>query len=84
MRLGLLGCRRVSYTSGFMDLDRIIADIECLERTFAMPDTRPLGPSGLSAANRRHDQMLAGSPWFRLWQQYGICSRSDSSSPTRF
>jgi hypothetical protein len=23
----------------------------------------------VSAANRRHDQTLAHSPWFRLWQR---------------
>src|SRR5437879_13179204 len=25
----------------------------------------------------RHDEMLAHSPWFRLWQRYGICSRPE-------
>jgi len=61
-----------------MDVDRIITEIEWLERTFAVPDTRPLRPSDLAAANRRHDELLANSPWFRLWQQYGICCRSES------
>jgi len=61
-----------------MDIDRIIAEIESLERTFAAPDTRPLTPSDLSAANRRHDAMLANSPWFRLWQRYGVCCRSEA------
>jgi len=59
-----------------MDAERTIAEIECLERIFAVPDTRPLSPSDLAAANRRHDEMLAQSPWFRLWQQYGVCCRS--------
>ena len=58
-----------------MDTEQTIAEIECLERIFAEPDTRPLSPSDLAAANRRHDKMLAHSPWFRLWQQYGICCR---------
>jgi len=34
-----------------------------------------LNASDISAANRRHDDLLAHSPWFRLWQQYGICCR---------
>jgi len=58
-----------------MDAEQTIAEIEWLERIFAVPDTRPLSPSDLSAANRRHDDRLAHSPWFRLWQQYGVCCR---------
>jgi len=58
-----------------MDAERTIADIEWLERVYAVPDTRPLNASDISAANRRHDDLLAHSPWFRLWQQYGICCR---------
>ncbi len=61
-----------------MDAEQTIAEIERLERIFAVPDTRPLSPSDISAANRRHDEMLAHSPWFRLWQRYGICCRSES------
>jgi hypothetical protein len=52
-----------------MDAEQTIAEIERLERIFAARDTRPLTPNDLSAANRRHDEMLAHSPWFRLWQQ---------------
>jgi hypothetical protein len=59
-----------------MDAERTIAEIEWLEHTFAALDTRPPSPSDLAAANRRHDEMLAHSPWFRLWQQYGLCCRS--------
>ena len=59
-----------------MDTEQTIAEIEWLERTFAVPDTRPLSLSDLSAANRRHDEMLAHSPWFRLWQRYGVCCRT--------
>jgi hypothetical protein len=59
-----------------MDAERTITEIEWLERVYAVPDTRPLSASDISAANRRHDDMLAHSPWFRLWQQYGICCRS--------
>jgi hypothetical protein len=58
-----------------MDAERTITEIEWLERVYAVPDTRPLNASDISAANRRHDDMLAHSPWFRLWQQYGICCR---------
>jgi hypothetical protein len=35
-----------------MNIDRTIAEIERLERIFAVPDTRPLSASDLSAANR--------------------------------
>jgi len=61
-----------------MDAEQTIAEIERLERIFAMPDTRTLSPRELAAANRRHDEMLAHSPWFRLWQRYGVCCRAES------
>ena len=61
-----------------MDAEQTIAEIECLERIFAVPDSRPLSPSDLEAANRRHDEMLAHSPWFRLWQGYGVCCRTQA------
>jgi hypothetical protein len=63
---------------GGMDTEQTIAEIERLERIFTVPDTRPLSPSDLSAANRRHDEMLENSPWFRLWQRYGLCCRTES------
>ena len=44
--------------------ERTIAEIEWLERTFAVPDTRPMSPSDLRATNRRHDDMLAHSLGF--------------------
>jgi hypothetical protein len=59
-----------------MDAEQTIAEIERLERIFAAPDNRPLSTNDLMAANRRHDEMLAHSPCFRLWQRYGICCRS--------
>jgi hypothetical protein len=65
------------YLDG-MDAEQTIAEIECLERIFAVPDTRPLRMSDLAAANRRHDEMLGDSPWFRLWQRYGVCCRPES------
>jgi hypothetical protein len=61
-----------------MDAEQTIAEIESLERIFAVPDTRPLSASDLSAANRRHDEKQANSPWFRLRQRYGVCCRSES------
>jgi hypothetical protein len=61
-----------------MDIEQTIAEIEQLEEIFSAPDTRPLNQSDISAANRRHDQRLAHSPWFKLWQAYGICCRTES------
>ena len=61
-----------------MDTEQTIAEIESLERIFAVPDTRPLSASDLSAANRRHDEKQANSPWFRLLQRHGLCCRSQS------
>lgn len=61
-----------------MDADQTIADIERIERIFALPDARPLSPNDLAAANLRHDEMLAHSPWFRLWHRYGVCCRAES------
>jgi hypothetical protein len=61
-----------------MDAEQTIAEIEWLERILAVPDGRPLSASDLSAANRRHDEKLANSPWFRLWRRYGICCRDES------
>jgi len=61
-----------------MDAEHTIAEIEWLGRIFAEPDTRPLSASDLSAVNRRHDDRLAHSPWFRLWQRYGVCCRPEN------
>jgi hypothetical protein len=61
-----------------MDVERIISEIESLERIFNVPDTRPLSASDISAANRQHDERQAHSPWFRLWQRYGVCCRTES------
>lgn len=58
-----------------MDVERTIADIELLERLSSLPDNRPLSASDLAAANRKHDEALSRSPWFRLWQSYGVCCR---------
>jgi hypothetical protein len=61
-----------------MDAEHTIAENERLERIFEVPDTRPLSASDLSAANRRHDETLARSPWFKLCQRYGMCCRTES------
>jgi hypothetical protein len=61
-----------------MDVERIIDEIEQLQEMFEAPDIRPLSASDLAAANRRHDEQQASSPWFRLWQRYGICCRTES------
>jgi hypothetical protein len=61
-----------------VDVERTIADIEQLEEIFSLSDIRPLTPGDVTAANRRHDERLSHSPWFRLWQQYGVCCRTES------
>jgi hypothetical protein len=61
-----------------MDVERIIDDIEQLQEMLEAPDTRPLSASDISAANRRHDEKLVNSPWFRLWHGYGVCCRPES------
>jgi hypothetical protein len=59
-----------------MDAEQTIFEIEWLERIYSVPDTRPLSLNDLTAANRRHDEVHALSPWFRLWERYGVCCRS--------
>jgi hypothetical protein len=61
-----------------VDAEQTISEIERLEGIFALPDVRPLSASDLAAVNRRHDERQANSPWFRLWQRYGICCRAES------
>jgi hypothetical protein len=61
-----------------MDVERIIDEIEQIQEMFEAPDIRPLRAGDISAANRRHDEMLAHSPWFQLWQRYGLCCRTES------
>jgi hypothetical protein len=66
-----------------MDIERIIDEIEQIEEMFEAPDTRPFSATDISAANRKHDQMLAQSPWFRLWQRFGVCCRSNAEGGLR-
>lgn len=61
-----------------MDVERIIDDIQQLEEMLEAPDIRPLSASDISAANRRHDEALAASPWFHLWQDFGVCCRTEA------
>ncbi|HVZ15800.1 MAG TPA: hypothetical protein VG897_01690 [Terriglobales bacterium] len=56
----------------YMDVERTIAEIELLERLFALPDSRGISAAEREAANRRHDQAIASNPWFRVWQQFGL------------
>lgn len=61
-----------------MDVERIIEDVRQLEEMFEAPDIRPLTASDVSAANRKHDEVHANSPWFKLWQDFGICCRPEA------
>jgi len=61
-----------------MDVERVIDEIQQLEEMFEAPDIRPFNASHISAANRRHDERLAQSPWFRLWQDFGVCCRPEA------
>jgi hypothetical protein len=62
-----------------MDAKRTIAEIESLERIFALRDNRPPSASDTAAANQRHDRNLATSPWFKLWRDFGVCCRPQSA-----
>ncbi len=55
-----------------MDPEKAIADIELLEYLYALPDCRPIALADIHAANRRHDEIHASNPWFRVWQQFGL------------
>ena len=61
-----------------MDVERIIDEIQQLEGMFEAPDIRPFSAREISAANRRHDEMLAHSRWFNLWQHFGVCCPPES------
>jgi len=61
-----------------MDIERVIDDIRQIEEMFEAPDIRPLSANDIAAANRRHDEALAQSPWFRLWQSCGVCCRTEA------
>jgi hypothetical protein len=60
-----------------MDIERIIDEIQQLEEMFEAPDIRPFTSTDIAAANRMHDEMLAQSPWFRLWRDCGVCCRPE-------
>ena len=61
-----------------MDVERVIDEIQQLEEMFEAPDIRPFNASHIAAANRQHDERLAHSPWFRLWQDFGVCCRPEA------
>jgi hypothetical protein len=52
-----------------MDAEKTIAEIERLEHILTLPDRRPLRMTDWKAANRKHDDMHADDPWFRLWRR---------------
>jgi hypothetical protein len=66
-----------------MDVERIIDEIQQLQEMFEAPDIRSLSASDISAENRRHDEMLAHGPRFRLWQQFGVCCRGEAEGGIR-
>ena len=66
-----------------MDVERLIDDIEQIREMFEAPDIRPLSANDISAANQRHDEVLANSPWFKLWQQFGVCCRGEAEGSPR-
>jgi hypothetical protein len=51
---------------------RAAYDIERLERIFRDAGHRP-AQTVAPAAQRRHDERLANSPWFKLWQHLHRC-----------
>jgi len=55
-----------------VDVEKTISDIELLERLYALADGRGISVSDREAANRRHDEMCASNPWFKVWQQFGL------------
>ena len=63
-----------------MDVEKTIADIEILEQIHSLPDTRPITLSDREVANRMHDEIYANNPWFKLWRNFGVSSRSDPPS----
>ncbi len=54
-----------------MDAERIISEIEALERLLALPDPRQPDPGHLPFVNQQHDEKMARNPWFQLWRTYG-------------
>ena len=66
-----------------MAAEQTIAEIAWVERIFAAPDNRLPSPIDLAPANRRHDEILAQSPWFRLWQRYGFSCQGEAEGRLR-
>ena len=55
-----------------MDAEEIIVEITLLEHIFTLPDKRPLRMADWKAADRKHDEIYANNPWFRLWKRDGV------------
>ena len=62
-----------------MDVERTIGDIEQLQEMFEAPDIRPLSASDNSAANRRHEEMLAHAHGFRFGSGTGFAAVLEDS-----
>jgi hypothetical protein len=60
-----------------VDVERIIDDIQQLQGMFEGLDIGPRSACDILAADRRHDEMNAPSPWFRFWQRYGVCCHTE-------
>src|ERR1700687_2230926 len=57
-------------------LNALLTRLSSYRKCSKAPDIRPLSANDISAANRRHAESNSHSPWFRLWQRYGVCCRS--------
>lgn len=66
-----------------MDTVETVGEIEGRERVFAVPDNRSLNLNDLCADNRRHDEVNANSPWFRLWREASVAAPKGGYTPTR-
>ncbi|MDR3762690.1 MAG: hypothetical protein P4M01_01200 [Acidobacteriota bacterium] len=47
------------------DVERIITEIECLERMYSLPDNRPLA----EIAPGKQPAMYTDTPWIQQWRQ---------------
>ncbi len=50
----------------YMEPEKIIDEIELLEKILTLTDKRPLRMADWKAANQKHDEECAKNPWFRL------------------
>jgi len=50
-----------------MNVEKTIADIEFLESLYALPDERPIPPSGWEAESPVPDELNGRNLWLSLW-----------------